>query len=133
MDQPHPYNRSGRVLQADFVISRRQRVFNVLFILMGTLLILTLLGSLVVYGVKVQLESGINRLATETRDQVEENKEMQIRLNRAQSFNKVAEAVEKVPHLGPPMHIIEVRSDTQTSSLPRLPDKKPLLPPLTGY
>lgn len=101
------------------------RIFSVLLILLG-------IGTLAMYGVKVHFEDSVNRLAKDTRELSEKNKELQVRLNRIRSFKNVEAAAGKVPHLHLPETVIDIPVSGKTQ-LPSMPKPKQEFPRIYGY
>jgi hypothetical protein len=120
------------IIQGDFAPAKSSRVLRVLTRVLSLLLLVSLVGALVVYGVKVHYVDDINRVARDTREMNEQNKELQVRLNHIRSFKNVEAAATKVPHL----HLAETIIDVPASANYRLPAKPPTrqeFPRIYGY
>ncbi len=112
--------RTGRVLRVS------TRVLSIVFVVFGV-------GVLVAYGIKVQYEGSINKLARNTRDMNEQNKELQVKLNHIRSYKNVEAAAAKVPHLRMPETVIEIAPSAAPAKLPPMPRPKQEIPRVYGY
>lgn len=115
------------LIQGNFKPARIQRLMRALTRILSVVSVLALVGALVVYGFKVHVEGSINRLAAETRDLNESNKDLQVRLNHLRSFKNVEAAAIQVPHLHVAETVIEVPAAAPYKfvSVPRLREEFP--------
>ena len=100
------------------------RVFSLLFGLF-------VVGALVAYGIKVHFEDSINKVALDTRELNEKNKELQVKLNHIRSYKNVEAAAGYVPHLRLPPTVIDVPASE--THLPPMPEIKQEFPHVYGY
>ncbi len=112
---------SHSLIHGDFHPARDTRLFRVTARLGGIALAILVLLAMLAYGVKVHFEGHINRLARDTREMSEENKSLQVQLNRLRSYKNVETAAAQVPHLRLPPIVLNVRM----ANVPRLPDMPP--------
>ncbi len=89
-------------------IWRFNHFLPILFKVVGALLALMMLVSLVIYGISVYYESRVVKLGSETRNLQEDNQDLQLRLDRLRSYQKVAEASSKIQGLHNAANIIDV-------------------------
>ena len=104
----------------------------VLVKVLGIILGLALVSSLVLYGMMVHFEADINGVGQKTRVLNEENKELQVNLNRIQSFKNVEKAAEKVPNLHLSEETIEVMAPGH-QKFPAQPKRQGDWPRVQGY
>ncbi len=125
------------MIRANFSTSlkdrRFQRVLAVSVRVLGLLSVVCVLGSLALYGWKVQMETQLTGMGRHVRQINEDNQLLQVQLNRIQAFNHVEHSAQKVPQLRVSEEVIELPSTPP----PALPENPPRLPePLTdvtGY
>ncbi len=120
------------IIQGNFAPARNSRILRVSARVCSLLLLFLVLGALVIYGVKVHFEDSINKLAKNTREMNEQNKELQVRLNHIRSYKNVEAAAAKVPHLRQPETVIEVPPAAPVK-LPAMPQPKQEYPRVYGY
>lgn len=104
------------IIHGNFAPSRSGRLLRMSARIFGVLFFLLIIGTLILYGVKVHFEDSINRVARTTRDLNERNKELQVKLDHICSFKNVEEAAAKVPNL----HMAETRINVATAPAIRL-------------
>jgi hypothetical protein len=120
------------LIHGDFLPSGRERVLRALTRIGVILLGLCIVASMVIYGVKVHYEDAINRLARDTRDLNEQNKELQVKLNHIRSFKNVEAAAFKVPQLRMPPTVLNIPASGQ-AKLPDMPHTTREFPHVYGY
>lgn len=120
------------IIQGNFAPARSSRVLRVSARVFSILLALLVVGALVTYGLKVHFEDSINKLAKNTRDMNEQNKELQVKLNHIRSYKNVEAAAAKVPHLQAPETVIEIPPSPEVK-LPSMPQSKQEFPRVYGY
>ena len=121
------------IIQGNFAPAKSGRVLRVSARVLSLFLALLGVGALVAYGVKVQFEDSINKLAKNTRDMNEQNKELQVQLNHIRSYKNVEAAATKVPHLHMPETVIDIPPSATTVKLPPMPQPKQEFPRVYGY
>jgi outer membrane murein-binding lipoprotein Lpp len=104
------------VIQGDFLPPERERLLKTTMRVFVILLAIAIMAALLVYGFRVHYESGINRLARETRELNEQNKELQVKLNQLRSYKNVESAAAHVPHLRMPDIVLTVHAPKPASS-----------------
>ncbi len=119
------------IIQGDFAPARNSRVLRISARVFSLLFGLFVVGALVMYGIKVHFEDSINKVARNTRDLNEKNKELQVRLNHIRSYKNVEAAAGKVPNLRMPPTVIDVPASE--SRLPTMPKSKQEFPHVYGY
>lgn len=120
------------IIQGNFKPARSGWLLRSSSRLLSLFLGVLVVGALVSYGVKVQFEDSINKLAKHTRDLNEQNKELQVKLNHIRSYKNVEAAAAKVPHLHLPETVIDV-PPAAISHLPPLPPARQEFPRVYGY
>jgi hypothetical protein len=121
------------IIEGNFAPGRTPRALRIVTRFLGSILVVSILLSLIVYGFTVSYESHLKQVATETQRMNEENKELQVDLNRIQSFKNVEAAAAQVPHLHLPDEVIEVETRPR-KRLPHKPEIKTEFPEhLYGY
>ncbi len=120
------------IIEGNFAPARSGRVLRVTLRLLSLLFGFSIIGALAVYGIKVHYEDTINRVAKETREMNEQNKELQVKLNHIRSYKNVEAAATKVPHLQLPPTVIEVPAATSVKS-PAMPALQQEIPRVYGY
>ena len=120
------------LIQGDFLPSGRERLLRSLTRLGVILLALCIAITMIIYSVKVHFEDSINRLAKDTRDLNEQNKELQVTLNHIRSFKNVETAASKVPQLRMPPTVLNVPISRQ-AKLPTMPHASREFPHVYGY
>lgn len=123
---------AGLLIQGDFTPGREPRTLKILIKLSAVLLGGTLLAALVVYGINVHYEQGINEVGKKTRTLTEMNKELLVRLNQIQSYKNVEVAAEKVPQLHLSEEVVDVVG-VQAVHLPDMPERQGAFPHVEGY
>ncbi len=121
------------LIEGNFKPTRGIRVFRVFLLFLGAVLLLGVLATWLMYGLVVHYESGINTVGEKTRLLNEENKELQVRANRLQSYQNVEAASVHVSFLKKPSDIIEIDARYMEKRLPRLPERKKTRPKIYGY
>jgi len=121
-----------RLVQGEFSDGRSLRPFRTLTRCLGLLLALFILGALVVYGIKVHYETSINKTARQARELNEENRELQVSLNRILSYKNVEAAALQTPHLQLPSIVVDVKMQGNERFAP-LPVSSEALPQKYGY
>jgi len=119
------------IIQGDFAPARNSRVLRISARVFSLLFGLFVVGALVMYGIKVHFEDSINKVARDTRDLNEKNKELQVRLNHIRSYKNVEAAAGQVPNLRMPPTVIDVPASE--SRLPVMPKPKQEFPHVYGY
>lgn len=127
-EQPEPM-----IIQGNFAPARSSRVLQVSARVGSLFLALLVLGALIAYGVKVHFEDSINKLARNTRELNEQNKELQVQLNHIRSYKNVEAAAARVPYLHAPETVIEVPVSAKKFKLPPMPHPKQEFPRVYGY
>lgn len=120
------------IIQGNFAPAKSSRMLRIGARVLSILLVVSLVGALVVYGIKVHYVDSINKIARDTRELNEQNKELQVRLNHIRSFKNVEAAATKVPHL----HMAETVIDIPASPKHKLPDMPRIhqeFPRIYGY
>lgn len=120
------------IIQGNFTPARSGRALRMVARVLSLFFCVMIAGALVVYGVKVHFEDGINRVARDTREMNEQNKELQVRLNQLRSFKNVEAAATRAPHLHLAETVIDVPARPQTR-LPSMPPAKREFPHIYGY
>ena len=120
------------LIQGDFLPSGRERFLRGLTRLGGLLLALSILLTMIIYGLKVHLEDSVNRLARNTRELNEQNKELQVKLNHIRSFKNVETAASHMPRLRLPSTVLNI-SVSNHARLPQLPRDNREFPHVYGY
>lgn len=119
------------IIQGNFAPSKNSRILRISARVFALLFGLFVVGALITYGIKVHFEDSINKVARDTRELNEENKELQVRLNHIRSYKNVEAAAGHVPHLRLPPTVIDVpAAETQ---LPPMPKAKQEFPRVYGY
>ena len=121
------------IIQGNFAPARNSRVLRISARVFSLLLGLFVVGALILYGIKVHLEDSINKVAHDTRDLNEKNKELQVSLNHTRSYKNVEAAAGKVPNLRLPPTVIDVPASPSESRLPVMPKPKQEFPHVYGY
>jgi hypothetical protein len=124
----HPDN---LIIQGNFAPARNSRFLRISARVFSLLLGVFIVEALIIYGMKVHFEDSINKVARDTRDLNEQNKELQVKLNHIRSYKNVETAAGTVPNLRLPATVIEVPS-TETQ-LPSMPKPKQEFPNVYGY
>lgn len=109
------------VIQGNFAPRMGVRTLRVIARLMALVLAVLILGGVIVYGLSVNLETSLKRLGQKTTAMSDENKELQVQLNRIQSFQNVANVAKNAPKLHQPEEIIRVN----VSHAPHFPEYRP--------
>ena len=110
MTAPHPPY-PGTVIEANFGTSRAQRLLVRMELLLLVGVLLLGLAMLALYGMRVQHQSVVNRLARETREMNERNATLQSEANRLRSFQTLSTDLAHVPYLAPAGEKVQVRLD----------------------
>lgn len=97
-----------QVIQGNFKPSTGVRQLRLLCVILGGLFVAGVCVSVALYGAVVRYETGINRVAKRTRQLSEDNRTLQARLNRLQSFQNVESAAAQAPTLRLPDEVLEV-------------------------
>ncbi len=121
------------IIQGNFKPARSGWLLRISSRVLSLFLGVLVIGALGAYGVKVQFEDSINKLAKHTRDMNEQNKELQVKLNHIRSYKNVEAAAAKVPHLHMPETVIDVPPSATVIQLPALPPVKQEFPSVYGY
>ncbi len=119
------------IIKGNFKPSREERILRWLLKAMGVLLGLSILASLTMYGVNVHYKSQINDISRATRDLYEENKTLQVHLNRIRSYKNVEAAAKAIPNLKIPNEILDIPAQSTPLSTP--PKRHKELPRVYGY
>jgi hypothetical protein len=96
------------LIKGNFKPARTLRLLRAFSILLGMFLVGGLGALLVTYALVVHYQNDMNTMGQETRLLHEDNKALQVRLNRLQSFQNVESAADKMPHLRPAEEMIEI-------------------------
>jgi hypothetical protein len=124
----------AQVISANF--RRRRNGFRIpvrrLMTLLAGLFGLLLVGTVVLYGVAVQVEDHLRKLSEDTRQLNETNRELQIKLNKIQSYRNVEQVSANVPQLQAVQETITVRKRAH-SPLVRYQEPQRQYPPVSGY
>jgi hypothetical protein len=106
---------------------RLQRLKKLGIAMVMALFIVTGMGSLAAYALRMQVEHDVTLLTQETRNLDELNKTLTITLNREQSFLQIAEkANQSLPRLQASAEVIDIPVDAATlSQLPKQLKKAP--------
>lgn len=120
------------LIQGNFGPTKKGRFLQVLTRIFSLLLGVAIIVALGLYGFKVHFEDSINRVARETRELNEQNKELQVKLNHIRSFKNVEAASVKVPHLRMPQTVVAVPVSPQYT-LPAMPRATKEFPRVYGY
>ena len=94
-----------------------QRVMLLIAGLFGVLLLTTL----VLYGVSVQVEDHLRQLSFKTRQLNETNHDLQIKLNRTQSYRNIEEVSANTPQLQPAQETLTIRRQAKKVSIAKEP------------
>lgn len=133
MISQEPFHPSKSLLiRGNFSPDIRSRLISVCCKILGALLIVTLLISLVMYGLMVHYEMTVNKIGRDTRILNEENKELQVKLNRIQSYQNVESASHQVGYLQKPQEALILPS-VKAVRFPALQTQDPVYPPISGY
>jgi hypothetical protein len=129
-----PTQGAGTVIVGNFrsnLQARRwMRTERLLVVLLG----IVLFATLIVYGWSVQVETSVNSLAQETRQLNEENTDLQVQLNRVQSFKNLEDILQNHPYLERPQEIVDVRlSDAPAARWVNPAPESKELPRVYGY
>jgi hypothetical protein len=111
-------------LQNQFRLSNFQPelVLPVAAKVMGLGIGLLLLGSLVIYGISIYIENRVLNAGKETRTLQEDNQDLELAVDRLKSYEKVADASNKVQGLQEAKEIINVPTPTKSNlKLPEMP------------
>lgn len=112
------------LIQGNFEPEKTQKwlgSLNKLFFLGLAILMMT---SIILYGITVQIKSNINLTSKENRELDEENKELQVKLDRIRSFKNIEASAQKLLYLNEPVAVIHVKS-RNTKPLTPPPELKP--------
>lgn len=120
------------MIQGDFTPGREPKVLKFFLKLLGVFLGITVVASLVIYGINVSYESDINEVGQKTRQLNEMNKELLVKLNHIQSYKNVETAAEKVPQLHLSDEVVEVMHSNEMH-FPTPPEREGAFPRVTGY
>lgn len=120
------------LIQGDFLPDGRERALRALTRIGVILLGLSITVSMIIYGIKVHYEDSINRLARDTRELNEQNKELQVKLNHIRSFKNVETAASRVPQLRMPPTVLNIPVSSQ-AKLPAMPHATREFPHVYGY
>ncbi len=121
------------LIKGNFRPNRGLRIFRVLMLFFGAILGTGFVTALLLYGFVVHTESEMNAVGRQTRQLHEENKTLQVSLQRLQSYQNVEAAAEKVPQLKSAEEIIEVDVRYNLKPLPLPPERHVRLPRVYGY
>lgn len=119
------------IIQGNFAPARNGRLLRMSARVFSLLFGLFVVGALVAYGIKVHFEDSINKVARDTRELNEKNKELQVKLNHIRSYKNVEAAAGYVPHLRLPPTVIDVPASE--THLPPMPEVKQEFPHVYGY
>ena len=120
------------LIQGQFDSPPNSRFLRILTRVLAVLLLVSVVVTLAMYGVKVHYEDGINKLARNARELNEQNKELQVRLNHIRSYKNVEAAAAQVPHLHMPAVILDVPA-ARRAPLPPMPRETKEFPRVYGY
>lgn len=123
---------SHLLIQGNFSQPVKSRILRISARLLSVMLCMLILAAMVTYGIRVHYEAKINRIARDTRELGEQNKELLVELNRIRSFKNVEHAATQVPHLHLAEAMIEVPS-AQVKPLPTPSARKQEFPRVYGY
>ncbi len=129
----HAHHENPLLIKGNFKPTRGIRIFRVILLVLGGGLSLGVLGILVMYGLIVHYESAINTTGKETRLLNEGNKDLQVKVNRLQSYQSIEAASVHVSFLKKPSEIIEVDARYVEKRLPGLPKREKAWPKVYGY
>lgn len=121
------------LIKGNFRPTRGLRIFRALMLFFGVILGTGVVTASLLYGFVVHTESGMNEVGRQTRLLHEENKTLQVSLQRLQSYQNVEIAAEKVPRLKNAEEIIEVDVRYNLKPLPGPPERQTRLPRVYGY
>lgn len=121
------------IIQGNFKPARSGWLLRISSRVLSLFLGVLVVGALGAYGIKVQFEDSINKLAKHTRDLNEQNKELQVKLNHIRSYKNVEAAAARVPHLHMPETVIDVPPSATVTQLPAMPSVKQEFPRVYGY
>ena len=107
---------------------RLSRATRILGVVMGLCLFLALL----LYGVTVHVGYQLNQASKQALALNEQNKELQVSLNRIKSFKNVEATAARAPHLVIPQEVIDITA-VNTDALPNPPERTPDPPRIYGY
>jgi hypothetical protein len=105
------------LIQGDFLPPGRERVLKALMRVSAILLAVGIVVSMITYGLRVHFESDINKVAKETREINEKNKELQVKLNHIRSYRNVEMAASRVPHLRMPEIVLNVAASRHSAKM----------------
>jgi outer membrane murein-binding lipoprotein Lpp len=120
------------IIQGNFAPARSSRILGITARVFSLLFGLFVVGALILYGIKVHYEDAINKVARDTRDLNEQNKELQVKLNHIRSFKNVEAAATQVPHLHMAETVIDIPPSAQVQ-LPTRPEEPQEFPRVYGY
>lgn len=123
---------SHLLINANFSPARSVRRLSRLTRIFGSILVVFIVGALVLYGITVHFDFKINELSKEAIALSEQNKELQVQLNRIKSFKNVEATAARVPHLSIPEQVIDITA-IDTDPLPSLPARSKAQPRIYGY
>jgi len=121
-----------QIIQGNFAPARSSRVLGITARVFSLMFGLFVVSALIIYGIKVHFEDSINKVARDTRDLNEQNKELQVRLNHIRSFKNVEAAAAQVPHLHMAETVIGIPPSPQVH-LPSRPQDPQEFPRVYGY
>ncbi len=125
---------SPLLIQGDFRPGPGLRLFRLSAVLLSLLLVGMIGVVACVYGLNVHYHSAITDVGQQTRRQDEQNKSLQVRLNRLKAYHNVASALHAVPYLNDPEQIVDIGASASSQLLrhrPAMYRARPL--PVYGY
>lgn len=120
------------LINANFAPAKGAQRLSRITRLCGVLLGVCAIAALILYGITVHFEFGINRISKEALALNEQNKELQVQLNRIQSYKNVQVSATEVPHLNIPDQVVDITA-INTGPLPDLPRREAPQPRIYGY
>ncbi|MBK8189994.1 MAG: hypothetical protein IPK79_06035 [Vampirovibrionales bacterium] len=101
------------LIQGDFKPSRGVRQLRLVCVVLGAAFLVGVCVAIALYGTVVHYETGINRTMKRARQMNEDNRNLQARLNRLQSFQNIQSAAAQAPTLHLPEEVIEVAAPAE--------------------
>lgn len=132
MARERTHDSSGLLIEANFRPGREPRFLKFVTQFFCTVLVLCAVGAMVVYSINIHYEKNINEIGHKTRSLTEMNKELQVQLNKLQSYKNVEVAAEKLPQLHLSEEVIEVVG-VQPVRLPDMPKRQGVFRRVEGY
>lgn len=120
------------LINANFSPARSARRIARWTRLFGVLLVVCIVSALVLYGITVHFEFGVNEASRQAMALSEQNKELQVALNRIKSYKNVEATATRVPHLSVPVDVIDITA-VETGPLPEPPIRTKAQPRIYGY